>query len=109
MSIDNIEPSVPTVMTAELVRLFDFAGCKPTACHACKRRIKVGDTFQLIPHLKPGDDNKTDEMVCGTCGEDDLVRRDKRLEAATRRIYANGGFVTGPQPGFGGYSRPSKP
>ena len=99
MSIDDIEPDTEVTMTETLRRLFAVAGCDPTVCHACERRIKVGMKLKLMPH------DGTDEMCCAKCGEKELTLRDKRAERrrAHHISYADdGGFRTG------GYSRPSK-
>lgn len=118
MTLDDIQASADTVMTAELLRLFRYAGCDPTTCHACQKRIKDGDTFKLVPHLKPGA-KSTDEMCCSKCGEPELIKRDAckakakakakaEAEAARREVapyYVMPGTRTLP---MRGYSRPSK-
>lgn len=86
-------------------------------CHACQELINVGQTFKLVPHMKPsnlfGSASKlTDEMCCAQCGEAELVKRDKR-EAKAKRIEDERRQVwPSPhrEPGYyqGGYSRPSK-
>lgn len=88
-------------MTEELVRLFKYAGCSPTACHACRRRIKAGDVFKLQPHARHGTEQR-DEMLCAECDDAALDRRDKR-EARRARI----GRLTRSS-WAGGYSRPSR-
>lgn len=101
--LDAIDPGVDTVMSAELIRLFKFAGCYPTKCHACGKLIRSGEVFKLLTHTKPGQESR-DEMLCAKCGEPDLVKRDKR--AAERMPYRSmrgaGDRV------LGGYSRPTK-
>ncbi len=103
MSLDKIKASVDTVMTEELVRLFRFAGCHPTLCHACGKRITAGRVFRLVPHKKAPDLPLTDEMCCASCGEAELDLRDGReLSASVRRHTLRSG-----QASWGGYSRPS--
>jgi len=89
MTLDSVAPNVDTVLTPELRRLFLAAGCDP-ACHACQRKINVGEILRLVPHGNP----LTDEMCCHRCGSRQLTLRDRRENSA------------GPRAG-GGYSRPS--
>lgn len=97
MTLDEIKADEPVTMTAGLVRLFAAAGCKPTVCHACERRIKAGMIFRLVAH------KGTDEMCCDRCGAPELLKRDKRTEEFNRAMR--------PRRGLGefwaGYSRPS--
>lgn len=110
-NLNDIAPSTDTVLTDELKRLFLYAGCDP-ACHACGRRIKVGDTFKLTPHKKAAgwepEGERRDEMCCAKCGEPELLKRDKRSDAErTKRYYSSGSARSGVRVG-GGYSRLSK-
>lgn len=99
--LDAIAAHTETTMTPELVRLFKAAGCSPTLCHACQRRIKSGMTFKLVAHSKRGIEPLTDEMCCDRCAGPELTKRDKR--------DANGYAPARPlSSSFGGYSRPSK-
>ena len=107
MTLDDIQASADTVMTAELLRLFKYADCDPTVCHACSKRIKKGDVFKLVPHLKPGRQSE-DEMCCAKCGEAELVKRDKRSENAPKRLIVARRWDSGYR-NVGGYSRPSTP
>lgn len=103
MTLDDIQPSTATKMTPDLVRLFKYAGCSPTRCHACGKRIKVGHLFKLLTHARPYGDPK-DEMCCSRCGEDALVKRDKR---ESKRTIPRG-YGSSDAPRYGGYERPSK-
>ena len=98
MTLDKIKANEEQEMTANLLRLFKAAGCSPTVCHACQRRIKVGMQFKLIPHKKYDQGTMTDEMCCDRCAAPELVRRDKRAS----RLYAPPDVAR-----LGGYSRPS--
>lgn len=102
--LDAIEPGADTVMSAELVRLFKYAGCDPTKCHACGKLIRVGQVFKLLTHTKPSLTPR-DEMCCAKCGEPELVKRDKRVAKNM------GGYISMRGIGLrfgGGYSRPTK-
>ena len=112
MTLDDIKPSEDVVMTDALRRVFAAAGCKPTVCHACSRKIEVGDSFKLVPHLrKPAKasiahliphtkrelyDWAIDEMCCANCGTPELEARDRAQELDWSKTR------------IGGYSRPSK-
>ena len=100
-SLDEIKASVDTVMTETHIRLFALADCDPTECHACKKQLHVGDTFRLIPH-QVGNDEMRDEMCCATCGQAELLRRDK-LDKRNRTAWRRKKIAAG----GGGYSRPS--
>jgi len=110
MTLDSIAAGTDTVMTKELIRLFKYAGCSPTACHACAKKICAGHTFKLLPHKRPAG-VLTDEMCCVRCGEPELVKRDKREEDERDRARAERGradYITRGVGYRGGYSRPSK-
>ncbi len=87
-SLDAIKADTDVEMTPTLRRLFLAEGCDP-ACHACKKPLKDGQTFQLLSY------KGTDEMVHPKCGVEGLKRRDRRLERQRKNRY--------------GYSRPSRP
>lgn len=109
MSLDDIDPSTDTVMTAGLLRLFKVAGCDPTRCHACTRLIKEGQIFKLVPHTRPDREVMRDEMCCAKCGAPELEKRDRRVqnERDKERRQAHRFSFAGRQP-FGGYERPSR-
>jgi hypothetical protein len=46
MTIEEIPADEVTVMTADLHRLFNAAGCDPW-CHCCHKKLKVGMNFKL--------------------------------------------------------------
>lgn len=101
-NLDDIKASEVTVMTDKLLRLFAYAGCDPTVCHACSRAIKVGHKFKLVPHCKLPLSTHTDEMCCEKCGEAELTKRDAReMKRSHNRVAPLNNR-------FGGYSRPSK-
>lgn len=109
-TLDDIESSVDTVMTAELVRLFKYAGCNPTVCHACNKPIKVGEVFKLCPHPNPHtpEHELHDEMLCEKCDAKSLVKRDSRERAVLRREARRHTAAQGWTNRLGGYSRLSK-
>ena len=125
MKIDDIPAGTDTVMTDDLIRLFKYAGCSPTICHACATTIDVGCTFKLVSF------KGTDEMCCAKHGEADLAKRDEKKKRAVAKAKKNpgtrqarqggGGTITNPDAlrdinrqvaglrgEWGGYSRPSK-
>ena len=99
MNLDDINANEPVTMTADLVRLFRAAGCSPTACHACGKKLLVGHVFKLVPHTKPGQ-AASDEMCCDKCDSRKLDARDQRNATERRSPVVRGNW--------GGYSRPSK-
>ena len=99
MTLAEIGANADCRMTADLIRLFRAAGCTPTLCHACGRRLLAGAVFKLVPHQKPGRP-LTDEMCCEKCGEHQLVLRDKREAKRSQSSIPR-------RSDFGGYSRPS--
>ena len=99
--IEKIEPSENTTMTEILLRAFASEGCDPTRCHACKKKIKVGEVFRLIPHKKSSYSELLDEMCCSNCDDAALSRRDKRDARHTAKRYRSSNWG-------GGFSRPSK-
>ena len=105
--LDNIPAGQEMLMTEEMKVAFKYGGCSPTACHACGVKIKVGDKFKLHPHRRDRDlfdpDPVRDEMLCGVCGEPELVARDAR-DVIARRKYSAEKREQGKQ----GYSRPHK-
>ncbi len=101
MTIDDVPADTITVLTSELNRLFKFAKCNPT-CHACKVKIEVGASFQLLTL------NKRDEMLCVECDREKLIAAKiedtRKLEEWRNRPHANQSLKNGKW----GYSRPSK-
>ena len=104
--LDAVPANEDTVMTEFLQRLFRHARCDP-GCHACGKRIKLGDEFKLLSHRKAPTLNPTDEMCCAKCGEHELVLRDKR-DLKARHQYL-GQKMPNQFGRVSGYSRPSKP
>lgn len=110
MTLDDIKAGEEILMTDTLIRLFAYAGCKPTMCHACETIIAVGDKFKLVSHKRilpknsevvkriPGwaykyyseDSAPIDEMCCGSCGEKELVKRDKKDQKTWRETRTGG-------------------
>lgn len=101
MKIDEINAGSDVTMTADLIKLFAVAGCDPTLCHACGRKIKEGHLFKLVPHSKHNEHPPADEMCCAKCGPHELMLRDRR-----EMRQARGGSSISRR--SGGYSRPSK-
>jgi hypothetical protein len=111
MTPNDIKPSAETVMTVDLVKMFAYAGCSPTICHACSKLISVGDRFKLVPHLRrpapyeaqgkiPNKmrhlyQERIDEMCCDECGSAELHVRDRAQELDWSQTRS------------GGFSRPS--
>ncbi len=104
MVLDDVPANTIMALTPELDRLFRFAKCNPT-CHACKAKIEVGESFQLLSL-----DGK-DEMLCVACDREKLI--EAKAEAA--RLYKV--YLKSPEyahrsqsikaDGHWGYSRPS--
>ena len=73
MELDAIPADVIMELTPELDRAFKVARCKP-ACHACKAKIEVRESFQLLSL------EGKDEMLCATCDREKLI--EAKAEAA---------------------------
>ena len=106
--IDQIKPSEDTLMTDDLIRIFKSLGCSPTVCHACRKEIKTGEVFKLVPHTNidsKGHDIEgfSDEMCCDKCDDHQLTLRDLRY----RKKYKSERVLKIAAGGHG-FSRPSK-
>ena len=72
-------------MTEDLRRLFISEDCDP-ACHACRKKIPVGEKFALVESARELDENDhetvVETMVCWVCRAVNLPERERRRAAA---------------------------
>lgn len=107
MTLDDIPEGTTQTLTAELDRLFRYAGCDPT-CHACRTPIKVGEVFTLTMYRRDRfggssferEKKPRDVMLCGECTVDDLARAEQNARRRRARYMEEHPRA--------GYSRPSK-
>ena len=97
--IDKIAADEEVIMTSSLKRAFLTEGCDP-ACHCCKRKIEIGETFKLAfmvtknPEQASKHDNNQDEMLCSECSPQMLIdiRKKQHSNEVIRRNKPTWGF-----------------
>ena len=99
MKIEEIPADELVEMTSHLYRLFSAGGCKPM-CHACNKKIKVGEKFKLatmVTATRKGSLNynnleSREVMLCNDCKVEDLNKPEiVKIEKEKARRAAGGG------------------